>query len=623
LLGRKHVMRAVLAAAMLVALTVVSSASAAPVEGPAGSAFYTPPSPTPSGSAGELVWYRPATLNLKVPLPGYKAWTVLYQSTDQQGKADFVTGTVIVPTAAWSGATESKYRWWGHEETSSGSTARPVVTIGIGTQGIAPQCAPSKQMISGSEYAAGEIIEALKAGYAVDVTDYQGYTNGAIPTYTAGRSEGQAVLDIVRAARQVPGSGLTEGNPTYAWGYSQGGQAVGWAGELQSSYAPNVKLSGVAVGGVPANLQEFGAFSGPSTSSGLGIISAIGLQAAYPELKLGTLTPAGEKAVAIALSVCATELLTDLNGSNFEEFTTEHKSLKELEASEPKFKKALEDQNLDNKAVPAPVYHYHGLEDEIVPITQDANLHYDWCKLGVKDDFQLYNGEHLFTAGMAASTALKWIEERVAGKSAPSTCGQHTTGATLPANARLTPEVGDLIIKLNEWSLKGKVTEKSGISQEVPAGATISSTADATSGTLTATLHIPPINQTFWIGLLPVTVSGALTPTGPATGTFGFSKDGSEVFENADGKANEEVKAVKVGFFRLPIGCKTLQPIDLPLSIKEPTNALSIGSFSFKAEVTVPEFGECGLLGPIISATTSGPGNVVEMTAAPPPPINW
>jgi hypothetical protein len=122
-----------------------------------------------------------------------------------------------------------------------------------------------------------------------------------------------------------------------------------------------------------------------------------------------------------------------------------------------------------------------------------------------------------------------------------------------------------------------------------------------------------------------VTVSGNLTPTGPAKGTFGFSTDGSEVFESADGKANEEVKAVFIGFLYLPLGCKTVEPIDLPLSIKEPTNALSSagGTFSFNAEVTVPEFGECGLLGPIISSTTSGPGNKVEMTASPPAPINW
>jgi len=595
-----------LALSFLAILVMASSASASPVVGPEGSAFYTPPTTTPKGTAGELIWYRPATMNLKVTLPGNKAWTVLYQSTAQRGEPDFVTGTVIVPTTKWSG-----------------SGSRPVVTIGIPTQGIAPQCAPSKQLVAGTEYAGDEIVEALKAGYAVDVTDYQGYTNGAIPTYTAGKAEGQAVLDIVRAARQLPEAGLSESNPTYAWGYSQGGQAVGWAGELQSTYAPNVKLSGMADGGVPANLREFGAFSGPSTTSGLAILSAIGLGAAYPELKLGTLTPAGEAAVGAALTECVTELLTKLNGANFQEFTTSHESLEELEKSEPTFRKVLEEQSLDNKIPSAPVYHYHGLEDEVVPLSQDVNLHYDWCEKGATDDFQLYDSEHLFTDAIGAPNALKWIEERVAGKSAPSTCGLHKPGAALPSNARLTPEVGDLIIKLNEWSLTGKVTEKSGISEEIPSGATISSTADATKGTLTATLDIPPIDQTMFVLGLPVTVSGALTPTGPATGTFGYSENGDEVFESAEGKANELVKAVQIGLLYLPIGCRTVEPIKLPLSIREPTNALATGNFSFSAEVTLPPFGECGLLGPVLTATTSGPGNKVEMTAAPPAPINW
>jgi hypothetical protein len=599
--------RATLALAVALALVAAASASAAPVEGPAGEAFYKPPTETPTGKAGELIRYRPATIDLKVSLPENKAWTVMYQSTAQRGEPDFVTGTVIVPSARWTG-----------------KGVRPVVTIGIGTQGIAQKCAPSRQVISGSEYAGAEIVEALKAGYAVDLTDYQGYTTGAIPTYTAGRAEGTAVLDIVRAARELPGAGLSESNPTYAWGYSQGGQAVGWATEIQSSYAPNVKLSGVAAGGVPANLEEFGPFLGQSVGSGLAVISAIGLQAAYPEIKLGTLTAAGEKAIGDALSECATELITTLNGANFKEFTTEHKSLEELEKSEPNIKKAIEEQNLDNKAPSAPVYHYHGIEDELVPVSQDVNLHYDWCKLGATDDFQLYPAEHLFTDGIAASNALKWIEERVAGKKAPSTCGEHEAGATLPANARLTPEVGDLIVKLDEWSLSGKVTEKkSGISEELPKGSTITSTANATTGELTASLNIPPIDETFFVGLVPVTLSGGLTPTGPAKGTFGFSENGSEVFESAEGAANELVKGVSIGAFEIPIGCKTVEPIQLPLSLREPTNALATGSFSFKAEVTVPQFGGCGIFGPIISAATSGPGNTVEITASPPAPINW
>jgi len=598
--------RAALALVAVLALAMAASASAAPVEGPSGSAFYTPPSTTPAGSAGELVWYRPATINLGVTLPSNKAWTVLYQSTGEHGEPDWVTGTVIVPSAKWSG-----------------KGSRPVVTVGIGTQGIAPQCAPSKQLVAGTEYDGAAIIDSLKAGYAVDITDYQGYTNGAIPTYIAGKAEGQAVLDIVRAARQLPAAGLTESDPTYAWGYSQGGQAVGWAGEIQSSYASNVKLSGIVAGGVPANLLEFGAFSGESVGSGFGILSAIGLEAAYPELKLGTLTAAGEKAVGDALSQCAVQLIETLRDANFKEFTTSHESLEELEKSEPNFKKALEEQSLDNKAVSAPVYHFHGLEDEFVPVAQDVKLHYDWCEKGVTDDFQLYSGDHLFTDPLGAAAAIKWLEERVAGKTAPSTCGDHEPGDALPANARLTPETGDLIIKLVKWSLKGKVTEKSGISEELPEGSTLSAEANASTGALVSELSIPPINQTFYIGLLPVTVSGALTPTGPATGTFAFSESGNEVSESAEGKANEVVKGIKIGLLDLPIGCKTVEPIDLPLSIKESTNALAVGNFAFKAEVTVPDFGECGLLGPVLSATTSGPGNTVEITATPPAPISW
>src|SRR5271165_2512614 len=95
--------RATLALSILVVLSFPSAASAAPTEGPSGPAFYTPPAPAPTGSPGELVWYRPATVDLNVTLPAVKAWTVLYQSTDEHGQPDWVTGTVIVPSSKWSG----------------------------------------------------------------------------------------------------------------------------------------------------------------------------------------------------------------------------------------------------------------------------------------------------------------------------------------------------------------------------------------------------------------------------------------------------------------------------------------------------------------------------------------
>jgi pimeloyl-ACP methyl ester carboxylesterase len=605
---RRGLARGVLALSIFMILTVPSGASATPVEGPSGSAFYTPPSPTPAGSAGELVWYRPATVNLNVTLPSIKAWTVLYQSTDQHGKPDWVTGTVIAPTAKWSGKGE-----------------RPVVTYAEGTQGLAQSCAPSLQIAAGTEYDGGAIIESLKKGYAVTVTDYQGYTSGAIPTYAAGKAEGQSVLDAVRAGRQVPGSGIGSGAPVVVWGYSQGGQAASWAAELQSSYAPDVKMVGLAAGGVPANLQAIGEFDNASVGTAFGLDGLIGLSTAYPEeFNLASLSnTAGLEAAGKLLNECAIQSLAEFRDANDDAYTIGDKTFPQLEAEHPAIEKVIDEQQLGTKAVPVPVYHYHGLEDEFVPVAQDVALHQAWCSLGVTDDFQLYPGDHLLTDPTAIGNVIKWVGERLEGKKAPSTCGQHSATATLPSSARLAPETGDLIVPLPAWELSGKVTEaKSGISVEIPKGSTLSAEGDVTSSALTATLSIPPIDQTISVLGIPVTVKGALTPTGTIHGTVGLTNSG--VFsESANGSANELVGSVGVGFFTVPIGCTTTKPIELPLSISEPVNQLVVGGFSFKTTVTVPEFGGCGLFGPILSATMSGPGNTIEMTAKPPPAINW
>ena len=604
----RHFARAVLALSIFVLLSVPAGASATPVEGPAGSAFYTPPSPTPAGSAGELVWYRPVTLNLNVTLPAYKAWTVLYQSTDQHGKPDWVTGTVVVPTTKWSGKGE-----------------RPVVTYGPGTQGLAHQCAPSLQMAEGTEYDGGAIIESLKKGYAVTVTDYQGYTNGAIPTYTTGKAEGQAVLDAERAGRQIPGSGISSSAPVIVWGYSQGGQAASWAAELQSSYAPDVKMIGLATGGTPANLQAVAEFDDGTVGTGFGIDGLIGLSTAYPEeFNLEALSnAAGIEAAKKLLNECAIQSLAEFRDVNFSQYTQGNKTLAQVESEHPAIVKLTEEQQLGTKTVPVPVYHYHGLEDEFVPVAQDVALHQAWCSLGVKDDFQLYPGDHLLTDPTAIGNVMKWIEERLEGKTAPTTCGDHSASATLPASARLTPETGDLIIPLPAWELSGKVDEaKTGLSIEIPKGSTLNAEGDVTAGSLTATLSIPPIDQTISVLGVPITVKGALTPTGTIHGTVGLTSSG--VFStSAVGSANEVVGSVGVGIFTVPIGCTTVTPIQLPLSISEPVNQLVTGGFALDTTVTVPEFGGCGLFGPVLTATMSGPGNKIEMEAKPPPPINW
>lgn len=88
-------------------------------------------------------------------------------------------------------------------------------------------------MSQGKDYENINISAALNAGYAVLVSDNPGYTNNAgLPGYMVGKAQAHAVLDIVTAASQVPGSIVTADSKTAIWGYSQGGQTAAWAGEV-------------------------------------------------------------------------------------------------------------------------------------------------------------------------------------------------------------------------------------------------------------------------------------------------------------------------------------------------------------------------------------------------------
>ena len=78
--------------------------------------------------------------------PGVKSWQVMYKTSKIDGTAVATTGTVIVPTATWTG----------------GGT-RPIVSYALGTQGIGKQCAGSKQLVSGKEYEIANIVAALQA----------------------------------------------------------------------------------------------------------------------------------------------------------------------------------------------------------------------------------------------------------------------------------------------------------------------------------------------------------------------------------------------------------------------------------------------------------------------------
>src|ERR1700754_3176238 len=202
-----------LAAALLSLPAYASSASAQ-------TSFYDAPKSLLAGQPGTLV--RQEVID-GAPL-GATAYRVLYRSTGMKEEPIFVSGVVIVP------------------QGDPPPEGRPIVAWAHPTTGVTPLCAPSLAIFLFQQ------IQGLRSfvehGYVVDATDYPGLGTPETHPYLVGDSEARAVLDSVRVASTMPGSG--GGRRFTVWGHSQGGQAALFTGILAKTYAPELTLLGVA-----------------------------------------------------------------------------------------------------------------------------------------------------------------------------------------------------------------------------------------------------------------------------------------------------------------------------------------------------------------------------------------
>lgn len=600
----RHPLRDYLAAALLACLALPAMpALAAPAPGPADLTFYTPPTAPGTAAHGELIWYRPATANLGADAPLVQAWNVMYHSTDALGAPNIVTGTVIVPAAAWSG-----------------SGARPVIAYAVGTHGLAPQCAPSRQLAAGTDYEAANIAAAVRAGYAVLVSDNPGYTTGDTPTYLAGKAQGHAILDIFRAATQLPSSGVSSSAKAAIWGYSQGGQTASWAGEVKSAYAPGLNLVGIAAGGTPADFITTANYLNGSTGASFLLQGVIGLSTQYPAgIPVDSLTNAnGQAAIARGKSSCVFESLFEFMNDNISEYTVNNQTLGDL-LMIPSVKQTLMAQNLGNSKVPVPLYQYHGKADEFIPISQHTALKKKYCSRFSNVTFDVFPSEHIATQFQAAPHVLSWITDRVNGKYTLGTC---LTLAKEPVSTA-NPGGGNFVVSLDKWNLSGTIGLKT-LAQSVslPADATFTADTDMTAGTLNGNLSIPSFTTNLKIAGLPADVKLEVIEASPTTGTASLDDQG---MLHVHGTSAVTIRVVSAGasILQIPFGCQTASPVQLPIDFDGPVSSLGNGNLSFSGITTFPPMTGCGLFNSLFTTLMSGPGQTYHFTVKPPAPTRW
>lgn len=395
--------RAVKLAAAIAAVGALSACEPLPPIPP-------PDPPPPAAAQGDPLTVEGSRFTLdpvfRVPVAFTETHRVLYRSEDVNGNAVDVTGTVIVPTTPWLGG-----------------GARPVVAYAPGTRGLGDACAPSSTLANGTDYEGIFVKSLLDNGWAVAVTDYEGLGTPGQHTYMVGPSQGKALLNMARAAQRLGAGGLSSTSPVGLMGYSQGGASAGWAAELAPTFAPELDIVGVAMGGVPADLAATGEFLDGTLFSALAFLAAIGADAAFPELDLPSyLNADGMELYNNNQDTCIASFdgITAIFGTAFrtiDDFTTTNP------LPTPLWQDRLGRSTLGSTPPQIPVHQYHASFDEMVPLAPAEALRDQYCAAGVQLSWSEYLlAEHALGMVEGFPGAVTFMAARFAGLPATSTC---------------------------------------------------------------------------------------------------------------------------------------------------------------------------------------------------------
>jgi Secretory lipase len=349
--------------------------------------FYRQPDDLETCDRGEVLDVRRVeTRGPRRPIKA-DAWQIKFRSTGMSGEAVAGITTVLIPA-----------------QPSRGS-ARPLLSYQPALDSVSATADPSYTLRHGDFAELPFIKLALRRGWAVVTTDYNGPTQafGALPL------AGRFILDAIRAALSLDETGVNETTPIGLWGYSGGAQATLWAAEQQAAYAPELNIIGVAAGGAGVDLVASpGMYDDGNFLGGIPFGSVIGLSRAFPTIDLSVLTPHGQAMVAAANDMRVEQLMWSFPFVRVSDHLTVG-GFFEI----PGMRAAMEAIALGKATPVAPMYLYHAIRDQYPAVEDVDKLVRKYRAEGVDVTYERFRfGGHMTVAATGIPSVLKFLTER-------------------------------------------------------------------------------------------------------------------------------------------------------------------------------------------------------------------
>ncbi|SNX83235.1 related to lipase family [Melanopsichium pennsylvanicum] len=345
--------------------------------------------------------------------PPLEAWQVAYKTKAQDGMTPQVTVlTILKPSTAALDA-DGKYRVmiYGAKCDSAGTNFRTSYALRAGNDDALG--AASEQIF---------IAPCLDKGWITIVPDYESETCA----FGAGYQSGYAFLDSIRAALNFEPLAIPKNQAgefaakITMWGYSGGALAVGWAAQLQPSYAPDLTkyLVGASMGGLPNNLKAIAEWTNKGICAGLIVGVVQGLANAYPDLQEWLdqhANKTGKAALQMALTksfrvIMKDSAMKDVLGTYFDTPDL-------LTAALPASIIAENAMGTDELFPSVPCLIYQSLHDEVVPYKTTEDLVVAWSSQGACIDYVRDKlSAHVVLVFTGCPMAIRWMQDRFEGK---------------------------------------------------------------------------------------------------------------------------------------------------------------------------------------------------------------